>query len=284
MAVAARDALREASERLAAAGVDSPRPEARRLLAFVTGGPTSAALPGPESRLAPPLAERFAAAIARREAREPYAYIAGHREFYGLDFEVDPSVLIPRPDTEILVAATLARLPAGASEVVDMGTGSGCIAVAIAVHAPGARLWAVDISGPALEVCSRNAARHGAGARVIPVPGDLWRAGLPEALRGHLDAVVSNPPYVTAAEWARLEPEVRMYEPKRALVPEIDDPYPPLAAGAVEWLRRGGWLLCEVGAGRAAAVEGALRRAGFRHVGEMPDLAGIPRVVYGQRP
>jgi release factor glutamine methyltransferase len=280
----ARAALAEAAARLRAAGVEEPLREARLLLRWAAGGRASAAFPAPDDRLAGEVARRFAAALARREAREPFAYIVGEREFHGLSFLVTPDVLIPRPETELLVDAVLAALGGRPAEVVDMGTGSGCIAIAVARAAPAARVWAVDISGPALAVCKRNAARHGVAERVVDIPGDLWRAGLPEALQGRLDAVVSNPPYVRPSEWAALPPEVRLYEPRRALVPEIDDPYTPLAAGALAWLRPGGLLACEVGAGAAAEVAARLTRLGFRDVRCLPDAAGVPRVVRGVRP
>jgi release factor glutamine methyltransferase len=279
----ARRALADAVERLAAAGVPEPAREARLLLRWAAGGLASAALPGEADQLPEPVAARFAEAVARRQAREPFAYVTGEREFFGLPFAVGPAVLVPRPETELLVSEALAFLGDRPAEVADMGTGSGCIAVALAVHAPAVRVWAVDISGAALEVCAANAARHGVAERVVPVAGDLWRAGLPPELEGRLDAVLSNPPYVTPEEWAGLDPEVRLYEPKRALVPEVADPYAPLAAGAWQWLRRGGLLACEVGAGRAAAVAETLRRIGFRAVRALPDLAGVPRMVRGER-
>jgi release factor glutamine methyltransferase len=282
-ALLARQALADAVARLQAAGVDDPAREARLLLRWAAGGLAAAALPGAGDVLPAAVAERFDEAVARREAREPYAYIVGEREFFGLAFAVSPAVLIPRPETELLVSEALAWLDGRPAEVADMGTGSGCIAVALAVHAPAARVWAVDISGAALEVCAANAARHGASDRVVPIPGDLWRSGLPQELEGRLDAVLSNPPYVTPAEWAGLAPEVRLHEPKRALVPEVADVYAPLAAGARQWLRRGGLLACEVGSGQAAAVAETVRRAGFHDVRTVADLAGIPRVVRGER-
>ncbi len=281
--VLARRALAEAAALLASAGVEEPAREARLLLRLVAGPRSSLAVPGEADALPGDVRVRFEEAVARRQAREPFAHIAGEKEFYGLTFAVGPAVLIPRPETERLVDEALAFVGGGAAEVVDMGTGSGCIAVAVAVRAPGARLWAVDLSGAALEVCAANAARHGVADRVVTIPGDLWRAGLPAELEGRLDAVVSNPPYVTAAEWAVLAPEVRLYEPRRALVPEVAEPYAPLAEGARQWLRPGGLLACEVGAGRAEGVAEVLRRAGFRDVRSLPDLAGVPRVVRGVR-
>ena len=279
----ARAALAEAATQLRDAGVEGPVREARLLLRWAAGGGAAAALPGDTDELAPDVAARFAAAVAQREAREPFAYITGEREFFGLPFAVGPAVLIPRPETELLVTEGLRFIGDRPAEVVDMGTGSGCIAIALAVHAPAARIWAVDISGAALEVCSENAVRHGVGERVVPIPGDLWRAGLPSELEGRLDLVLSNPPYVTSADWAALEPEVRLYEPKRALVPEVDDVYTPLAEGTRQWLRRGGLLACEVGVGEAEGVAETLRRSGFRDVACVPDLAGVPRVVRGVR-
>jgi release factor glutamine methyltransferase len=222
----------------------------------------------------------FALLIERRAAtRVPVAYLTGTREFYGLDFEVTPDVLIPRPETELLVEATLAAVDAPGSRrrVVDVGTGSGCIAVAVAVARPDVTVVAVDRSRAALRLAARNARRHGVHRRVLPVAGDLVSALAP----GRADIVVSNPPYVPDAS-PDVAVDVARHEPASALFAGEDglDVIRRLVADAGARLPPGGRLLLEIGAGQAAAVA-ALAAADGRwdawafHV----DLQGIPRVA-----
>ncbi len=303
-----------AVDRLAAAGVESPRLDAELLLADALGISREALLarrpePLPEAARAP-----FEARLGRRLAREPIAYILGRQEFYGLTFEVTPAVLIPRPESELLVEEALAhlggrvcgrvpvrpaspleaaRLPArgergpsgacaGAAPVVaDVGTGSGCLAVAIAVHAVDARVVAVDRSAEALAVARRNAARHAVLGQVRFVRGHLL-----EAVAGPLDLVVANLPYVPTAEVGRLMPEVRSYEPPLALDGGEDGLalLRPLVASATGRLAPGGRLLLEVAAGQAGRVADLLYATGaFSDVATRRDLSGVERVVSGRR-
>jgi release factor glutamine methyltransferase len=234
----------------------------------------------------PGFAGSFEALVRRRERREPAGYITGHREFWNLDLEVRPGVLIPRPETEFVVEEALSRL-SGAGEargryhVVDVGTGSGCIAVALARWLPGAAVLAIDASHAALDLARSNAARHEVAGRVQFVEGNLL-----EGVAGPFDAVVSNPPYVPAPELASLQPEVRDYEPAAALVAGADglDLIRRLVPQAAGVLRPGGWLIFEFGFGQRDGVEAVIAaEARLELEGVRPDLAGIPRVAIARR-
>lgn len=240
---------------------------------------------------------RYRELIRRRAAREPLQYILGRQEFMGLDFAVDPSVLVPRPETEHLVEAALAYLngqaaartaqgpgpgprPGGALLAVDLGTGSGAIAVALAVGAPGLRVWATDISADAIAVAMANAARHGVADRIVFAVGDLF-APLPGELRGRLALVVSNPPYIASRELPTLQAEVRR-EPRLALDGGPDGLafYRRIVAEAPRWLRAGGLLALEIGAGQGVAVAGMVADHGaYADWTVQTDYAGHDRVV-----
>lgn len=273
--------LAEARARLAAAGVDAPATDARVLLAHVLGFSAARVLAAGETPVAPADAARFRALVARRAAREPVAYLVGVREFYGLPLLVTPAVLVPRPETEGVVAAVLERLPP-APRVWDAGTGSGAIAVAVAVARADARVVASDRSPAALSVCAANARRHGVSSRVRPVLAD-W---LDAAADASLDVVASNPPYVPTEELAGLPPEIRDYEPRAALDggPDGLDGLRRVVSGARRALRRGGRLAAEVGPGQADAALGLVRAAGgWDEAAVLPDLAGLPRVLVARR-
>jgi len=240
----------------------------------------------------------FDALVRRRERREPTGYIIGHREFWNLDMEVGPGVLVPRPETETLVEEALSRLspadtgeegatgPSGAvppahARLADVGTGSGCVGVALARWLPGSVIVATDTSDDALAVARRNAERHGVAGRVRFVRTDLL-AGV----KGPFDAVVSNPPYVPVADIAGLQPEVRDHEPPQALAGGDDglDLIRRLVPEAAAALAPGGWLLFEFGFGQAEGVRAIIAaepRLDFVEI--KPDLAGIPRMAVAQR-
>jgi len=220
----------------------------------------------------------FRKGVSRRARREPLQYILGRVEFWSLPFVVNPAVLIPRPDTEILVEEALKRASAGAA-ILDVGTGSGAIAVALAHELPEAAVEGVDISPEALEVASENARRNGVDGRVRFRKTDL--GSLPE---GPFDLIVSNPPYIPGGELVALMPEVRDFEPRLALDGGGDglDCYRLLAHQAPSRLRSGGWLLLETGVGQASAVQKLLAEAGLLDVFSRNDYAGIPRVVGGK--
>lgn len=219
--------------------------------------------------------------VAQRSLGQPVAYLTERREFYGRDFEVGPDVLIPRPETEHLVEAILARLPEGGT-CLDLGTGSGAIAVSIACERPGAKVCAVDRSSGALAVARANAARHPQAASCEFLEGD-WYA--PVAGR-RFDVIAANPPYVAAGD-PHLEAGDLRFEPRTALTDESADGLDALRAivgGAKAHLAPGGWLLLEHGHDQAPAVQALLAAAGFRETFSAPDLAGIPRVAGGRFP
>src|SRR5262245_11564040 len=225
---------------------------------------------------------RFEELVERRASREPLHYIVGHREFWGLDFEVTPAVLIPRPETELLVEATLARVPpAGAATIADLCTGCGCVAIAIAHDRPDARVIATDISEEALAVARRNARRLGVGDRVEMLRGDLA-----QPFETICDVVVANPPYVVAGARAALQPEVRDHEPGVALFGGDDGLrlVERLILEAPARIRSGGWLIFEFGFGQDEHVEQmiaaspALTLTGFAR-----DLQGIARTAVARR-
>ncbi|MEN3337818.1 MAG: release factor glutamine methyltransferase [Acidobacteriota bacterium] len=227
--------------------------------------------------------EQLGPLVARRAAREPIAYITGHREFWGLDFEVTPDVLIPRPETELVIEearlfASEVRLPRSA---VDVGTGSGCIAVALAREFLGVHVTATDISPAALDVARRNAGRLGVADRVTLIQADLLD-GAPRAA----DLIVSNPPYVAAGDAPSLPPEVRLHEPHAALFGGDADGLHMvrrLLASAATHLAPGGRLIMEFGFGQDGAVREAAQNSGWETVRVTADLQAIPRVAVLRR-
>jgi len=258
-------------EALRAVGIDAR--EARLLLAAATGFSEASVLAHPERQLPSQIETSFFDMTRRRVAGEPVAYILGHKEFYGLELAVNPAVLIPRPETELLVDLALARRPAS---LVDIGTGSGAIALALKRHLPHARVVATDASAAALEVAKRNAVRHGLD---VELRHGRWF----EPLAGErFEAIISNPPYVMVDD-----PHLAglPYEPRLAIVGGADglDGFRVLAREASAHLLPGGWLLMEHGAGQHEAVRELLEAAGLETTESWPDLAGIPRVSGGKR-
>ena len=256
---------------------DRPQVEAELLLVHVLAQPRAYLWAHPEATLTPQQAADYAACVQRRAAGEPLPYITGQIEFFGLTFAVTPDVLVPRPETESLVESALVWLKAHpASTAADVGTGSGCIAVALAVHAPSLRLYAADISPAALQVARANAERHNVAERITFLEGDLL-IPLPKPV--HL--IVSNPPYVAEDEWDALPLSVRQ-EPRPALLSGADglDALCRLVEQARTRLLPGGLMLAEIGERQGAAAQ-ALARAAFPEAGVMilPDLAGKDRVL-----
>lgn len=247
--------------------------EARVLLSHVSGLPPASLLAHPERDLPERMVASYRALCARRKGGEPMAHLVGHQEFYSLDFEVSPAVLIPRPETELLVELALARTPAS---VLDLGTGSGAIALAIKRHLPAACVIATEASAEALAVARRNAVRH---ALAVEFRHGRWF----EPLAGErFDVIVSNPPYV-----AEGDPHLASlaFEPRKALVSGADglDAIREIGREAAGFLHDGGWLLLEHGIGQDDAVRALLGAAGLEAVQTWPDLAGIPRVTGGRR-
>ncbi|HET9314504.1 MAG TPA: peptide chain release factor N(5)-glutamine methyltransferase [Vicinamibacteria bacterium] len=275
----ASEAIEQAAGRLASSGVPEPRLDAERLLRHVTGWDAAALLVHSRDALAEDDEQRFQELVAQRARRRPMQHLLGVAPFWRHELRVTPDVLIPRPETEHLVEAALEVLrPIERPVVVDVGTGSGCIALAIAAERPDATVHAIDVSPEALAVARENAARLGLADRVRFHLGDLL-----EPVRGErIDLVVSNPPYVGADEVEALAPEVRDHDPRAALVPPGGDRfsvYRRLAADAPKSLAAGGVTLLEIGQGMEAEVTARLRAAGLTVDRVLPDLQGIPRVV-----
>ncbi|QEL57889.1 peptide chain release factor N(5)-glutamine methyltransferase [Chromobacterium paludis] len=259
-----------------------PRLESRMLLQLAWPGLTHAAIIGyPERELPEPAEAAFQALAARRLAGEPMAYLLGSREFFGRDFRVSPAVLIPRPETEHLVEAALSRrdrsLPASA---LDLGTGSGIIAVTLALEAPAWQVSAVDVSAEALAVARGNA--QALGAAVTFMHGS-WYA--PLAHPACYELIVSNPPYIESRDRHLDEGDLR-FEPRGALTDEADGLacLREIAAGAPARLSAGGWLMVEHGYDQGAAVRALFAAAGLEAVETLPDLAGLDRVTLGRKP
>jgi release factor glutamine methyltransferase len=275
-------ALTSARGRLAEDGIEDAAIEAEVLLRHALGVSRETLFASLNEEIGPEAACRFDSYMGRRLAHEPLAYITGSREFYGLDFEVTPATLIPRPETELLVevAIELAR-PRGrirrGALIADVGAGCGAIAVALAVNVPRSEVYAIDISPDALEVAQRNAERHGVANRVHLYRGDLLTP-MPE----YVDVIVANLPYVTTADWERLAPEIRDHEPRAALDGGSDglDAIRELLRDAPRLLRPKGCVCLEFGASQGSAVrEIAARHFPGYALEVRPDLAGIDRVL-----
>lgn len=266
-------------EYLSAKGIENARLEAEWLLCAATGLDRVGLYLNFDKPLNKDELASFRALVARRARREPLQHILGTQEFYGLEFEVSPDVLIPRHDTETLVAEALARRP-GARSVLDIGTGSGCIAVALARHLHAAAVTAIDISPDALAMAHRNAARNGVEIELLA--GSL----LEPVARRSFDLIVSNPPYIPTTDIDALEPEVRDFDPRGALDGGADGLgiYRTLIPAAPGHLNPGGWLLVEVGIGQAPAVAEMFRKSpDYNPPVTACDPGGIERVVGAQR-
>jgi release factor glutamine methyltransferase len=293
-----RSALREAMRRLRAAAVPSHTLAAELLLMHTLGCDRAWLYAHPEQPLEASQLAAYFELVERRIAGVPTQYLTGRQEFWGLELEVTPDVLIPRPETEHLVEVALERLgpptweeeeaglPRGHGlRIADVGTGSGCLAIALACELPGAQVFATDISAAALAVARRNACRHGVAGRV-----HLLQCNLLDALAGPpvwpLDLIVSNPPYVGRREADHLPREVRAHEPAQALFAGESGQqfYAPLIAQAAHLLRSGGILVVELGYDALPHVQPLLEAEGvWQQIRLTHDLAGIPRVLSARR-
>ena len=265
-------------------GIDTARLDAELLLSHVLELPRMKLYTSFDRPLVSAELDGYRALVRRRGRREPVAYILGEREFYGRPFAVDPRVLIPRPDTEVLIDEVLARIDEDAAGVVvDYGTGSGAIALTLAAERPGLKLLAVDVSADALEVARANAEALELADRVGFVRSDGF-ARVPDRFRGELLAIVSNPPYIREDERAALMPDVRDHEPGLALFAGNDglEHYRRIAQAA-PWLQAGGLVAVEVGQGQSDAVQALFAGAGLTELTVRKDLAGVERVVLGRR-
>jgi release factor glutamine methyltransferase len=300
-AVDVRRALKDGIARLRDGHISAFTLTAEVLLMHATGRDRAWLFAHPDEILDAEVAQKYFAAIERRVAGEPTQYITGRQEFWGLEFEVAPPVLIPRPETEHVMEAVLARLgerglkidmktgaPRETMYVADVGTGSGCLAVALAYELPHAKVYATDISAPALEIAKRNAERNGVADRVTFIEGDLLKPFLAaeSALPREFDVIVSNPPYIGRDEELTLEREVRDHEPHSALFAGATglELYGPLVEQAGALLKDRGILALELGHDSADYVRDLFdKQSGWTNVAVTIDLAGIQRVLAAQR-
>jgi release factor glutamine methyltransferase len=275
--VTIRDALRQSTQRFELHGVSSPRLNAEVLLSHVLSVDKAYLYTHDEREISGEEEQRLENAVYDRVSGVPVQYIVGRQEFFGRYFAVNPTVLIPRPETELLVERVIGFRPAAGSRIVDVGTGSGCIGITLALELPEARITLTDVSFEALQTARANAASLGAKVEVVCM--DLL-----EAASGSFDFIVSNPPYVSRAETSRLQREVREHEPHVALFAADDglSAYRQLIPSAQRLLRPGGYLLMEIGFGLEERVL-SLFEEGWERLPTGADLQGIPRVVSARR-
>ena len=269
--------LEEAAYQLACSELTEARREAQVLLGHALGVSRAWLTAHADNDVDPSAVATFRQLVQRRRSGEPVAYMIGKREFYGLEFHVTPDVLIPRPDTETLVDAALARMPAGDCDVLDLGTGSGCIAIAIAHERPAARVTAVDVSSAALSIARENAKANRVNIQFLQAS---WFEGLAGR---RFDMILSNPPYVAIGDPHLRRGDLR-FEPSVALAGGSDglDDIRLIVADAPGYLRNQGWLLFEHGHTQADDCRNLLGNAGFRGITVMQDIAGLARVAAGR--
>jgi release factor glutamine methyltransferase len=277
-----RQRIVELAAELAAAGIEGARSEAWLLLSAATGRTRADLVAGPALALSPDQEVLLGALAARRLRREPMAYILGQREFWSLPLQVSPAVLVPRPESETVVEAALAEVADRRApwRILDLGTGSGCLLLALLSELPRASGLGIDRSASAIGLAESNARDLGFAERAGFRQGD-WGSGL----EGSFDLILSNPPYVASNDAASLEPEVRAFEPEGALFagPDGLSAYHALAPDCARLLARDGVVCLEIGQGQGAAVAGILARHGLRLVASRPDLAGIERCLIVRR-
>lgn len=270
--------IAEAAAMLAASGFDEPRRRARRVVAAALDLSASEVFAHAERTLADGERDRVAALLARIAAHEPLSRALGRREFWGLEFALSADAFDPRPETETVVEAVLARLAERRRDyrILDLGTGSGCLLLALLSELPAATGVGIDLAPGAAKTAAANAATLGLVDRAVIVVGN-WA----EALAGRFDAIVANPPYIATAAIAQLPREVREHDPRRALDggPDGLDPYRAIAADLPRLLAPGGVFAAELGAGQDAAVAEILGRHGLCVEALIGDLAGIPRCI-----
>lgn len=267
--------LAAATARLKACGAETPTLDARLLLQAAAGLSREELILGPDRPLSSAQLARFDDFVSRRERHEPVSRILGEREFYGRPFQVTPATLDPRPDTETLIDAALPLMPPSA-RILDLGTGTGAIAVTLLAERPDSRGVATDLSPEALEVARANAARNGVAERLAFLEGSWFGP-----VSGVFDIIASNPPYIPASDVAGLSPDVRNFDPRLALVGGTDglDPYRDIASGAASHLAGDGHVLVEIGAGQADDVEAIFAASGFGPAARHRDLGGHVRCL-----
>lgn len=276
-----RAILNEAAAVLEKAGVAEPQLEARSLLGFAIGADRTYLITNPHAEIAPEKVVHFKELLARRASREPFQHITGVQEFFGLDFRVSPDVLIPRPETEILVEAAMGFLAEKESPCfAEVGIGSGCISISILHRISSAAAVGLEISEGAIDIASENAMRHGVLSRLELHQSDVFSA----LTHGKFDLIVSNPPYIAVEEFPTLQPEVRDFDPKQALTDGGDGLaiIRKITAEASGFLKPDGALLMEIGFGQSAAVAAMLDPDVWGSVEILNDLQGIPRTVFAK--
>lgn len=274
-----KELYRQAKENMKRGSVDNPSLEASVLLSKASAITNlTDVFTYPEKELGPDKIEKFRELLERRLAGEPVAYITGEKEFYSRTFTVTPDVLIPRPETELLVEeALIAAEQVNRPVILDIGTGSGCIAVTLACELTECTVYANDVSSSALTVAKHNALTHGSAGKITFINGDLCRHFSDSVF----DIVVSNPPYVSESEFSLLEPDIREYEPRTALLAGEDGllTIRKIISDAGSILKDGGFCLLEVGAGQSVEVKKLFEASGFREISAVKDTANIERVV-----
>jgi len=270
-------AILKANEALTAAGIAEPGKEARSLLAFALARDASFIIAHPEYDLSDKESDNYAGYIERRAAREPFQYIVGRQEFYGMDFIVTPDVLIPRPETETLVEDAIDVIgKMDSPRICEIGTGSGCISISILKNVPDAQGLGVDVSEAALAVARRNAEMHGLAVRLTLQKGNIF-----EGIADKFELIVSNPPYVPAKDIASLQAEVRDFEPHLALDGGESglNIVERIISGSAPHLKPAGTLLMEIGFDQSARVRDLFDRAVWAEPQFLPDLQGFPRIA-----
>lgn len=281
-------AINEAATRLKAFGVEHERLTAGALLAHVLGVDRTHLLVESEEQVGDAHYKNYSRLIERRAAGEPLQYITGHQEFYGLDFIVTPAVLIPRPETEFLVERIIKLMDDSMPSplIVDVGTGSGCIAVALAANVPRARVIATDLSAAALEIARTNAERHGADHRIEFFQGDLLEPLETRHLENAVDVLASNPPYVNDGHAGLIQREVKDWEPREALFGGVEglDFYRWLLVEGLTFVKPGGYMIVEIGYGQLDAIREMIAALEWELVDVVNDLQGIPRTITLRKP
>jgi release factor glutamine methyltransferase len=280
-------AIDEGAAELRAAGVEQERRTAGVLLAHVLGVDRTHLFTRSDDQVGDSHYEEYLRLIERRVAGEPVQYITGHQEFYRLDFRVTPAVLIPRPETEFLVEQVI-KLPDDSIQsplIVDVGTGSGCIAVAIAVNVTRARVIATDLSVAALDVARMNAASHGVAGQIEFIQGDLLEPLVSRHLESSVDVLASNPPYVNEGKPDLIQREVRDWEPREALFGGVDglDFYRRLLADSPRYVKPRGFIVFEIGFSQLIAVRKMIDESVWKLVDVTRDLQGIPRTITAKK-
>jgi release factor glutamine methyltransferase len=281
------EAIQKAAETLAAHNVPDARLDAEFLLRHALGKDRAWLLVHMQDRLDEQGQRPFEQSIERRKLREPLQYITGSQEFWGLPFKVTPDVLIPRPETEFVVEAALKAVSGiDMPVIVDLCTGSGCIAISLAKELPKARVFATDRSDRAVHMARENARKNGVADRIRFLKGDLFGPLEEMDLRGRIDGIAANPPYVRSGDLTTLQPEVRDFEPEMALVagPEGTEIAERIIHQAPEYLKPGGSLIMEMGIGQAAALRKIIEKTHqFGPIGIVKDLAGIERIIVAHK-